>query len=271
MKNYKYAFLAAFLLLTACTTTDSAQVAEQEVPVEQIYNRAKNALDAGDYKEAVKSFDEVEQKYPYSELATKAQLMSAYTSYSNGQYDDAVMALERYIALHPGHKDAAYAYYLMALCYYDQISDVRRDQKVTERAMDALSQVVNRFPDSDYAKDAKFKLDLTRDHLAGKEMEIGRYYLRRGIYNAAINRFRGVLEKYQTTSHTPEALHRLVEAYLALGLKEEAQKAAAVLGHNYPNSEWYTDSYADLVDPSVRAEAEDKDTPWLRKMWNSVF
>ena len=213
-------------------------------PVETLYNQAARLLDQQKYPAAAIAFDEVERQYPYSAWATRAQLMSAYSYYRDLKYDEAVLGLDRFIQLHPGNENVAYAHYLRALSYYEQISDVRRDQRMTELALDNLSQVVNRYPGSRYARDASLKIDLTLDHLAGKEMEIGRYYLKRSDYNAAINRFQRVVDDYQTTTHVPEALHRLTEAYLAIGIKSEAQKTAAVLGHNYPNSEWYEDSYA---------------------------
>ncbi|MDP9196265.1 MAG: outer membrane protein assembly factor BamD [Pseudomonadota bacterium] len=255
------------LALAACASNDKPAYVER--PAEDIYGEAKEAMDKKKYESASKLFDEVERQHPYSELATKSQLMAAYASYQDMKYEDAILALERFIELHPGHEDVPYAYYMRALCYYEQISDVRRDQKMTELALFNLEEVVRRFPDSKYARDAKLKIDLTRDHLAGKEMEIGRWYLRREQYNAAINRFRTVVEQYQTTSHIPEALHRLVEAYLALGITAEAQSAAAVLGHNYPGSSWYTDSYALLVDANVRPKMDSKS--WLGKIWNNVI
>lgn len=211
--------------------------------VEKMYNLAARTLDEGKFLEAAKLFDDVDREYPYSQWATKAQLMSGYAHYKNLKYDEAVLSLDRYIELHPGDENIAYAYYLRALCYYEQISDVRRDQRMTELALDNLRQVVERFPESRYSKDAKLKIDLTQDHLAGKEMEIGRYYLFRKQYQAGINRFQKVVREYQTTTHVPEALHRLTESYLALGIVDEAQKTASVLGHNYPNSSWYKDSY----------------------------
>jgi outer membrane protein assembly factor BamD len=175
--------------------------------------------------------------------ATKAQIMAAFTYYQSNKYDDAIIALDRFIQLHPGHRDIPYAYYLKGLCYYEQISDVGRDQRVTQQALDALAEVVKRFPESPYARDARLKVELAIDHLAGKEMEIGRYYQRSGRWLAATLRFRQVVDTYQQTSHTPEALYRLVESYLSLGVPEEAQKAAAVLGANYPGSEWYQRAY----------------------------
>jgi outer membrane protein assembly factor BamD len=243
---------AAFGLALAACAGDDDTIEYVERPAETIYTEAADALDGEDYEEAAQLFDEVERQHPYSRWATRAQLMSAYAYYQDLEYDEAIIALDRFIRLHPGSDDIAYAYYLRALCYYERISDVERDQEMTELAMGALSEVVRRFPDTAYARDARLKFDLTQDQLAGREMTIGRYYLRREHYQAAINRFRTVVDQYQTTTHVPEALHRLAEAYMALGLMEEAQAAAAVLGHNYPGSEWYVDSYALLVDEGIR-------------------
>lgn len=239
------------------TLVDGSTAAEPQDSVEKMYNNAARALDEGKHFEAAKLFDDVDRQYPYSVWATKAQLMAGYAHYKNLKYDEAVLALDRFIELHPGDENAAYAYYLKALCYYEQISDVRRDQKMTEMALDHLQQVADRFPESRYAKDAKLKIDLTQDHLAGKEMEIGRYYLGRKQYQAAINRFQKVTESYQTTTHVPEALHRLTEAYLSLGIVDEARKTAAVLGHNYPNSIWYKDSYK-LFNAEAAKKGDDK-------------
>lgn len=230
------------LAISACAgDEDSERYAERSV--HEIYNEAVDALRAEEYGLAAERFDDVERQHPYSVWAVKASLMAAFANYQATDYDDAVLALDRFIQLHPGNPDIAYAYYLRALCFYEQISDVVRDHLYTEKAEAALTEVVRRFPDTSYARDARLKIDLTRDHLAGKDMDIGRYYLTRGHYLAAIRRFRRVVETYQTTSHVPEALHRLTEAYSALGLAEEARKAAAVLGHNYPGSQWYADSY----------------------------
>ncbi|WP_439817373.1 outer membrane protein assembly factor BamD [Zavarzinia sp. CC-PAN008] len=235
----------ATLALGACSSDSSKEdLAYVERPVESLYNEAMDTLQRRNYTQAAKLFDEVERQHPYSAWATKAQLMSAYCYYQSNSYQDAILSAERFIQLHPGNKDAPYAYYLIAVSHYEQISDVGRDQRNTELALNALDELVRRYPDTQYARDARLKIDLTRDHLAGKEMEIGRYYLRQGQYLAAISRFKVVVDKYQTTSQVPEALHRLVEAYLALGVKDEAQSAAAVLGANYPGSPWYEDSYA---------------------------
>lgn len=229
-------------LLAACAGDDTKD-AYKERPVEELYNEAMNDLSREDYQQAVKSFDEVERQHPYSVWATKAQLMAAYAYYQRNKFDEAVVALDRFIQLHPGNRDVAYAYYLKGLCYYEQIADVARDQRITDRALKSLQEVVDRFPNSRYARDARMKLDLTRDHMAGKEMTIGRYYEKQHQYVAAINRYKAVLTDYQTTTHVPEALHRLIECYQALGLKEEAEKTAAVLGYNYPGNEWYEESY----------------------------
>jgi outer membrane protein assembly factor BamD len=215
-----------------------------EKPVDDLYNRAMDELVEERYAAAAKTFQDVESQHPYSVWATKGQLMSAYALYEAGNYGEAIIAADRFIQLHPGHRDIAYAYYLRAISYYVQIVDIGRDQRVTELALKSLDDVVRRFPDSKYARDAKLKLDFTRDHLAGKEMDIGRYYLKRGQYLAAMNRFKRVIDNYQTTTHVPEALERLVECDLALGLTDEARANAAVLGHNYPGSEWYVDAYA---------------------------
>ncbi len=256
-------FAAALLVLAtgACTVNEEPEYVER--PVSEIYNSAMNLMKDEYYKQAAKEFDEVERQHPYSVWATKAQLMAAYSYYQSNRYDDAIIALDRFTQLHPANRDVAYAYYLKALCYYEQISDVARDQKMTELALGALNEVIKRFPDSEYARDAKIKIDLTYDHLAGKEMEIGRYYLNQKHYLAAINRFRTVVEKYETTTHVPEALHRLTEAYLALGIPSEARKTASVLGHNFPGSEWYSDSYY-LFEEKPKTGDEDK--PWY-KVW----
>lgn len=218
------------------------------VPVEELYGRGVDALNAGKYTTAGRQFDLVEQTYPYASLATNALLMQAYSAYLENKYALAIGAVDRFIQLHPSSRDIAYAYYLRGLCFYEQIADVKRDQKGTTEAMGALQEVVNRFPDSSYARDARLKIDLARDHLAGKEMEIGRWYENQKIYGAAIGRFQRVVDEFQTTNHVAEALHRLTEIYLMLGLTDQATKTAAVLGHNYPGSKWYQESYARLAE-----------------------
>lgn len=243
-------------LLAACSTDGKDSKSDQ--PVDVLYNKATKAMQGEDYVEATKNFEEVERQHPYSQWATQAQLMGAYSSYLGQHYDDAVIALDRFIELHPGNKDIAYAHYLKALCFYEQISDVARDQDMTNQALNAFNALISRFPDSEYTRDSTLKRDLTLDHLAGKEMEIGRYYLNRGEINAGINRFRTVVKDYQTTTHVAEALHRLVESYLTLGLKDEATRVAAVLGYNYPGSKWYKRSYELLDEKSRRKILEDR-------------
>lgn len=240
-----------------------------DLPVEVLYNDATDALTQQRYADAKNLYDEVDRQYPYSVWAAKSELMSAYSLYQQDKFDDAIAAYNGYIQLHPGNRDVAYAYYMKALCYYEQIVDVGRDQKITQQALDAMREVVNRFPDSPYARDARIRIDLAHDHLAGKEMEIGRYYLRQHEWVAAINRFRRVIEQYQTTSHVPEALERLTEAYLSLGVVDEAQTAAAVLGYNYPGSEWYKASYALLKGEDLEPK-EDKGS-WISRALHSVF
>lgn len=211
--------------------------------VDSLYLIAKQSLDKGDPKTAGALFDEVERQHPYSPWARRAELMSAFSYYVARDYTKSIQAAQRFLSIHPGNKDAPYAYYLISLCYYEQISDVTRDQKITLQAKTALTEVMRRFPNTEYAADARLKLDLVNDHLAGKEMELGRFYERSGKWLAAQLRFRNVTDNYQTTSHAPEALFRMVETNLALGIPEEAQKNAAVLGANYPGSEWYKKAY----------------------------
>ena len=223
--------------------SDTAYVARD---VETLYLTAKDRLDAGNPKLAAALFDEVERQHPYSPWARRAQLMSAFSYYVAKDYNKAISSSQRFLSIHPGNKDAPYAYYLVALSYYEQISDVERDQSVTEQALTALTELQRRYPATEYAADAKLKVDLVNDHLAGKEMEIGRYYQRSGKWLAAQLRFQNVVEEHQTTSHAPEALYRLVETTLALGVPQEAKKYAAVLGRNYPGSDWYEKAY-DLI------------------------
>ncbi len=245
------------LSVTACSSNKKEDSPVESQGVEALYEKATAAMNEESYVEATKYFEEVERQHPYSAWATRAQLMAAYSSYLDQRYDEAVLALDRYVQLHPGASDVDYAYYLKALCFYEQISDVRRDQDMTIEAVKSLNALINRFPDSQYTRDAILKRDLTFDHLAGKEMEIGRYYLNRGHVNSAINRFRSVVANFQTTSHVAEALHRLVEAYITLGLKGEAMQVAAVLGHNYPGSKWYERSYQ-LLDDEQRRQIVDE-------------
>ncbi|UUR06916.1 outer membrane protein assembly factor BamD [Sphingomonas glaciei] len=221
--------------------SDTAYVARD---VNTLYALAKGRLDKGDYTTAAKTFDEVERQHPYSVWARRAQLMSAFSYYMAKTYPDAISSAQRFLTIHPGNKDAPYANYLIAMSYYNQIADVTRDQKITTQASDSFQELIRRYPESRYAADARLKQDLINDQLAGKEMEVGRYYQRSGNWLASVNRFREVVDKYQTTTHAPEALMRLTESYLALGTPDEAVKSAAVLGRNYPGTVWYERAYA---------------------------
>ena len=234
--------LVASLGLAACAgSTEDVYV---ERPPEALYAEAQRLLDDRNWEAAAKAFEEVERQHPYSQWATRGQLMAAFSYYQGSLYDDAVGALDAFMDLHPGNKDVPYALYLTGMSYYEQISDVGRDQEMTRKALSTFQELERRYPDTDYAKDARLKVDLAQDHLAGKEMEIGRYYQDQQRYVAAVNRFRNVVDNYATTTHVPEALHRLVESYLALGVKDEAKEAATVLGYNFPDSVWYQRSYA---------------------------
>ncbi|MEM7211236.1 MAG: outer membrane protein assembly factor BamD [Pseudomonadota bacterium] len=256
------ALIVAGSLLAGCETVGS-MFGDDEIPLEnrsarEIFEAAEVALSEGEPELAANTYDEVERLFPFSQLAKRATIMSAFSHYESGNMPASRSSAKRYLDLYPTDVDAPYAQYLIALTYYDNIVDVGRDQAMTRQALDELNEVVRRYPGTDYARDAQLKLDLTNNHLAGKEMEIGRYYLKRGHYIASINRFRVVLEKYQTTSQTPEALHRLVEAYLSMGLNQEAQTVAAVLGENFVGSDWYAASYALLTDRDLRpASRED--------------
>jgi outer membrane protein assembly factor BamD len=234
---------ATAVTVTGCARNraraDTAYVARD---VSSLYGAAKRLMDSGDYERAAKLFDEVERQHPYSVWARRAQIMSAFNYYLGRKYTDAISSAQRFLTIHPGNAEAPYAHYLVAMSYYQQIADVTRDQAVTQQAADSFGELIRRYPDSRYAADARLKLDLINDHLAGKEMEVGRFYQRSGNWLAASLRFREVVDKYQTTSHTPEALERLVETYLALGTPVEAYKSSAVLGRNYPGTYWYRQS-----------------------------
>jgi len=233
------------------TRADTQYVARD---VNTLYNLAKKRLDQRDYATAGQVFDEVERQHPYSIWARRAQLMSAFSYYAARDYTKSIESARRFLSIHPGNRDAPYAYYLISLSYYEQITDVTRDQSTTKQALDALGELIRRYPDTRYAADARLKVDLVRDHLAGKEMEIGRFYQRRAQWLASVMRFRTVVDQYQTTSHTPEALMRLTESYLALGIPAEARRSAAVLGANYPNTKWYQRAYS-LVQKHAPAAA----------------
>lgn len=260
---------AAALVLTSCQNSNRRQeLAYVERPVEQLYARATDELDKRDFDQAILLFNEVERQHPYSEWARRSSLMSAFAAYESRKYDEAIGTSQRYLSLNPAGQGASYAYYLIAVSHFDQIMDVGRDQRTTELARDALRDVVRRYPESDYARDAMVKLDMVQDQLAGKEMEIGRWYLRRNQHLSAINRFGTVVKEYDTTNHAPEALHRLVEVYLSMGLKQEALASGAVLGYNYPNSIWYRDTYRLLsgegLDPDAASEAQKRS--WLQRL-----
>ncbi len=241
-----------------------------DVPADRLYNEGVFLLnDKQDYKEAAKKFDEVDRENPYSDWARKALLMSAYSDYEAEQYDDCINAAKRYVTLHPASPDAAYAQYLIGSSYYDQILDVSRDQADAQKAIDAFQEVVRKYPDSEYAVNAKRKIDMARDQLAGKEMEIGRYYLQKRDYTGAINRFKVVVTQYQTTREVEEALERLTEAYMAMGIITEAQTAAAVLGHNFPDSSWYKDAYR-LV-RSAGVEPTENKSSWISRAFKNVL
>jgi outer membrane protein assembly factor BamD len=269
---------AAALSLGACSlfetddasndlNKDAAQY--QERPIDQIYAAAWLQINKGNWDQAALQFNEVDRQHPYSVWARRAQLMSAFCSYQANKYDDAVATADQYISLHPGSQEVAYAFYLKAIALYEQIVDVGRDQSKTQEALVALQDVVQRFPDTEYARDATLKIDLTEDHLAGKEMEVGRYYLTRGDYVGAVNRFRTVVDQYQTTPQIAEALERLTEAYYSLGLDSEAQTAAAVLGANYPGTVWYQDSYNVLKGRNLAPKVDQQS--WIYKAFHKML
>lgn len=260
--------LALVGALSACAKKDDGPHLEDQTP-EQIFKSAEAELADGKEDKAAELFSEVERLYPYSEWAKRGIVMSAFAYHQDKDYEQSRSAAQRYLDFYPADEDAAYAQYLMALSYYDQIDNVARDQGNTFQALQALRVVIERYPDSEYAKSAILKFDLAIDHLAAKEMEVGRYYLKRGHFSAAINRFRVVVEDYQTTTLTPEALHRLVESYLSLGLDEEAQTAGAILGHNFQSTDWYEDSYALLTGRGLEVKA--KGNGWLRQVYRRVI
>jgi outer membrane protein assembly factor BamD len=267
--------LKAPLLLLALAAAAPLAGCSDEKPLDadrtvgDLYAEGVKEIKEENYTHAAKLFDEVERQHPYSVWATRAQLMAAYADYEGLRYDDAIDALTRFIELHPGNAHVDYAYYMRALCYYEQIADIRRDQRASQQAYEGFTDVMRRFPDSPYAHDAAFKLDLTRDHLAAKEMDVGRWYEGQGNYIAAVNRFKTVVDRFQSTSHVPEALERLTECYLELGLKPEAQKSAAVLGYNYPDSTWYKQAYG-LMTPGAEVKQRE-DQGIFSRVWDSLF
>lgn len=259
--------LCLSVFLAACASDKDKEMPDR--PVEELYNEATDFMEKKDYREAARGFEEVERQHPYSQWATRAQLMTGYALYQAMDYDGAITALDQFIRIHPGNDSIAYAYYLRALCDYERLADVRRDQSYAQSALKQLQAIISRFPTTTYAKDAVLKIALVNDHLAGAEMEVGRNYMTQKLFTAAVGRFKTVVEKYQTTSHVPEALHRLVECYLAIGITKEAQATAAVLGHNFPGSPWYQDSYALLVKNDLAPE--DQQESWIAKTWKNVF
>jgi outer membrane protein assembly factor BamD len=264
---------AALGLTAGCAGSKARKdVAYVARDVDTLYAAAKDRLDRGDAKQAAALFDEVERQHPYSAWAAKAQLMSAYASFKDQKFDQSIDTLDSFIVLHPYHVAVSYAYYLRALCYYGDIVSATKDQKSTHLALQAFADVVQRFPETSYARDCLLKQDFIRDHLAAAEMNIGRFYLKQKEYLAAINRFREVVVVYPRVTHVPEALHRLVECYLALGLPGEAQKSAAVLRHNFPENSWYTNSYWLLKGVDLRPEwVKDAEGSWLDNMVKGVF
>jgi outer membrane protein assembly factor BamD len=256
MSQFPLKILAIIMLVctVGCSSTPNEAVEDEGItPAETLYQTAQDQFEAGSYAKSAENFLEVERLHPYSKWATPAQIQGAYAYYKNEKFDDAVRTLERFIKLNPGSDQVPYAHYLIALSYYNQISDVGRDQKMTLNALDSLKTIVDKFPDTDYARDATLKIDLVEDHLAGKEMTVGRYYQQKREYIGAINRFKKVVDEYETTVQVEEALFRLVECYYALGIIPEAEKYAAVLGHNYPGGKWYESAYA-LLQPASAAE-----------------
>ncbi|WP_034490930.1 outer membrane protein assembly factor BamD [Afifella pfennigii] len=263
--------LAAGLLAAAlggCSLFGSQTASEDSTdPPELLYNQGLALLQEGDTREANEKFEEVDKQHPYSEYARRSMVLSAFTSYKRGDYQEAINQAKRFVTLYPADEDAAYAQYIVAESYYRQIPDVTRDQEMTQRAILAYGEILRKYPDSEYADDARRKIEFGRDQLAGKEMQTGRYYMERREYLAAINRFKTVVTAYQTTRHVEEALHRLVESYLALGIVNEAQTAAAVLGHNFPDSQWYQDSYRLLAGKGV-APSESQGS-WISRAFRS--
>jgi outer membrane protein assembly factor BamD len=260
----------AAALLTGCSFFKKNDDYIPDSPPDMLYNEGLFLLNTkGDYKAAAAKFDEVDRQDPYSDWARKALLMAAYAYYQAEQYDECVNSAKRYITLHPASPDAAYAQYLIGESYYDQIVDVSRDQERATKAIDALQEVVRKYPRSEYAIAAQKKIDMARDQLAGKEMDIGRFYLKQRDFVGAINRFKVVVTQYQTTRHVEEALERLSEAYVALGIMDEAQTAAAVLGHNFPDSPWYKDAYNLVKNAGGQPTAENKGS-WMSRAFQKI-
>ncbi|MBH0236699.1 outer membrane protein assembly factor BamD [Methylobrevis albus] len=261
--------LVAAVVLASCASGDVDDLAFEDVPAEKSYNEGIAYVRAGNLSEATKKFEEVDRAHPYSAWARKSLIMTTYTNYSRGNWDEAITSGRRFVTLYPGSEDAAYAQFMIGMSYFNQIPDIHRDQEITGKAMQALTELVQRYPDSPYAAPAQQRIDVARDQLAGKEMETGRYYLNRLNYVAAINRFRVVVTDYQTTRHVEESLMRLTEAYFAMGVVNEAQTAAAVLGHNFPESRWYKDAYTLLQTNGL--EPREDGQSWISQAFKSVL
>lgn len=268
MKLVKTAGVIAILTLAACSSTPEKKEIVGEV--ETLYNQGMDSLEQGYYLEAINAFEELERQHPYSGWATRAQMMTVFAHFEREEYDEAAASADRFISSHPGHKDLAYMIYLKGMSFYNRISDVRRDQQFTEKALETFLELSQRYPESEYTRDAKLKITLCRDHLAGKEMMVGRYYQRNERYMAAINRFRMVIANYQFTSQTPEALYRLTESYLALGVEEEATQSAAVLGHNFPHSDWYAMAYDLLKERNLEVPTDVEDGSFFGNIWSGI-
>ncbi|WP_375458729.1 outer membrane protein assembly factor BamD [uncultured Enterovirga sp.] len=264
--------LAGCDTLSSLNPFDTAEKYEMkivaDVPAEKVYDQGLGRMKNSDHEGAAKRFADLSKNYPYSEWARKGLIMEAYANYEGQKWDDAITASKSYISKYPNTKDAAYAQYLYAMSNYNQIPDTSRDQERAEKALVALTELVQRYPQSEYVSDARYRIQVARDQLAGNQMEVGRYYLERRNYTAAINRFRDVVAKYQTTRHIEEALERLTEAYMALGLTGEAQTAAAVLGHNFPDSQWYKDSYALLRSGGL--EPREDSGSWISRSFKGL-
>ena len=270
---FNFLMILIFLIVFSCSSKKIEEIEYVEREVDEIYNSAIDLMNNEKFISAAEEFNEVERQHPYSIWATRAQIMSAYVKYKVQDYDMAIGAAQRYIDLHPGADDVDYAYYLIALCYYERINDVKRDQSYTVQALNSFKNLNNRFPNSRYIRDANLKIDLINDHLAGKEMDVGRTYLKLNNYIAAINRFKNVVDLYSKTSHVPEALARLTELYLYLGIYDQAKIYAAVLGHNYNNNKWYKYSYELLVNLKNKKEGiiEEKELPNAEYEYNGNY
>ncbi|PJI91343.1 Beta-barrel assembly machine subunit BamD [Yoonia maricola] len=266
---FRFGAAVSLAILAACGNSDRGGEPLDDLSAQAIFERGERQIASGNPDDAAFTFGEIERLYPYSEFAQRALIMQAFAYHRDEDYPNSRASAQRYLDFYPAEDDAAYAAYLLALSYYDQIDEVGRDQGLTFQALQSLRRVIEQYPDSEYADTSVLKFDLAFDHLAAKEMEIGRFYLKRGNYVAAVNRFRTVVEDFQTTSHTPEALHRLVESYLSLGLVEEAQTAGAILGYNYQSSEWYESSFALLTGQGLSADAAGDN--WLSSIYRQVL